>query len=97
RGRASWGHNRADRSPYLLGSCAEYMFVPPECQIVKVPGSVSSASAAAASCAYRTIMHAYDRLGAIKSHERVLIQGAGPLGIFAAAVAREQGAREVLL
>ncbi len=97
RGRASWGHNRADRHPFLLGSCAEYMYVPPECHAVRVPEGVSSASAAAASCAYRTIMHAYDRLGAIKSHERVLIQGSGPLGIFAAAVAREHGARQVLL
>jgi len=27
-GRASWGHNRSDEHPYLLGSCAEYMYVP---------------------------------------------------------------------
>jgi len=97
RGRASWGHNRADRHPYLLGSCAELMYVPRECHAVRVPDVVSSATAAAASCAYRTIMHAYDRLGAIKAHESVLIQGSGPLGIFAAAVAREHGARQVLL
>ena len=97
RGRASWGHNRSDRAPYLLGSCSQYMFVPPECQIVPVPEMISSATAAAASCAYRTVMHAYDRLGAVKSHETVLVQGSGPLGIFAAAVAREQGAKQVLL
>ena len=97
RGRASWGHNRVDRAPYLLGSCADYMVVPPECQVVRVPERISSATAAAASCAYRTVMHAYDRLGQIKSHETVLIQGSGPLGIFAAAVAREQGAKQVLL
>jgi L-iditol 2-dehydrogenase len=97
RGRASWGHNRSDRSPYLLGSVAEYMYVPVECQIVKVPENVSSATAAAASCAYRTVMHAFDRLGAIKAHETVVIQGSGPLGIFASALAREQGARRVLL
>ena len=46
-GRASWGHNRSDRFPYLLGSCAEYMYVPPPCLIIKVPEEVSSASAAA--------------------------------------------------
>jgi threonine dehydrogenase-like Zn-dependent dehydrogenase len=97
RGRASWGHNRSDRYPYLLGSVAEYMYVPIECHVVKVPENISSATAAAASCAYRTIMHGYDRLGAIKAHETVLIQGSGPLGIFAAAVAREQGAKQVLL
>ncbi|HXG52176.1 MAG TPA: zinc-binding dehydrogenase [candidate division Zixibacteria bacterium] len=96
-GRASWGHNRADRFPYLLGSCAEYMYVPPPCLIIKVPEEVSSESAAASACAYRTVMHGFDRLGAVKSHETVLIQGSGPLGNFAAAVAREHGAKKVLV
>jgi threonine dehydrogenase-like Zn-dependent dehydrogenase len=96
-GRASWGHNRSDRHPYLLGSCSEYMYVPPPCIIIKVPDTVSSASAAAAACAYRTVMHGYDRLGAIKSHETVLIQGSGPLGNFATAVARDHGAKQVLV
>jgi threonine dehydrogenase-like Zn-dependent dehydrogenase len=96
-GRASWGHNRADQFPYLLGSCAEYMYVPPSCLIIKVPDEVSSASAAAAACAYRTVMHGYDNLGAIKPHETVLIQGSGPLGNFAAAVAKDHGARQVLV
>ncbi len=96
-GRASWGHNRSDRFPYLLGSCAEYMYVPPPCLIIKVPDEVSSASAAASACAYRTVMHGFDRLGAVKSNETVLIQGSGPLGNFAAAVARDHGAKKVLV
>ncbi|MFQ5682526.1 MAG: zinc-binding dehydrogenase [Candidatus Binatia bacterium] len=95
--RASWGHNRSDHHPYLLGSCAEYMYVPAACQIIKVPEEVSSGSAAASACAYRTVMHGFDRLGAIKSHETVLIQGSGPLGNFAAAVARDHGAKQVLV
>ncbi|MDX1483688.1 MAG: zinc-binding dehydrogenase [Alphaproteobacteria bacterium] len=96
-GRASWGHNRADQHPYLLGSCAEYMYVPPECLIIKVPDAVSSQSAAASACAYRTVMHGFDNLGAVKSHETVLIQGSGPLGNFAAAVAKDHGANQVLV
>jgi threonine dehydrogenase-like Zn-dependent dehydrogenase len=96
-GRASWGHNRSDRHPYLLGSCAEYMYVPPPCQIIRVPDEVSSASAAASACAYRTVMHGFDRLGAIKSHETVVIQGSGPLGNFATAVARDHSAKQVLV
>ena len=97
RGRASWGHNRCDEFPYLLGSVSEYMYVPPECLIIKVPDEVSSASAAAAACAYRTVMHGYDMLGAIKDHETVAIQGSGPLGNFAAAVAKDHGAKKVLV
>jgi L-iditol 2-dehydrogenase len=96
-GRASWGHHRSDQAPYLLGSVAEYMYVPPPCLIVKVPDEVSSALAAAAACAYRTIMHGFDRLGAVKSHETVVIQGSGPLGNFAAAVSRDHGFKKVLL
>jgi threonine dehydrogenase-like Zn-dependent dehydrogenase len=97
RGRASWGHNRCDEYPYLLGSVSEYMYVPSPCLIIKVPDEVSSASAAAAACAYRTVMHGYDRLGAIKDHETVVIQGSGPLGNFAAAVAKDHGAKQVLV
>ena len=96
-GRASWGHNRSDEFPYLLGSCAEVMYVPPPCLIIKVPEEVSSQSAAASACAYRTVMHGFDRLGPVKSHETVLIQGSGPLGNFAAAVAKDHGAKQVLL
>ena len=42
-------------------------------------------------------MHGFDRLGAIKSHETVLIQGSGPLGNFATAVAKDHGAKKVLV
>jgi L-iditol 2-dehydrogenase len=94
RGRASWGHSAPEM---LLGSLAEYMYVPPECEIIRVPDEVTSASAAAAACAYRTIMHGFDRLGALKSHETVVIQGSGPLGSFATAVAKDHGAKQVLV
>jgi L-iditol 2-dehydrogenase len=96
-GRASWGHNASDQYPYLLGSVAEYMYVPPPCLLIKVPDEVTSASAAAAACAYRTVMHGFDRLGAIKSTETVVVQGSGPLGNFATAVAKDHGAKRVLV
>src|SRR5574341_207190 len=88
-GRASWGHNRSDRYPYLLGSCSEYMYVPPPCLIIKVPAAVSSASAAASACAYRTVMHGFDRLGA----KQVLVIGAPAARLE---VTRRMGADAVL-
>jgi threonine dehydrogenase-like Zn-dependent dehydrogenase len=45
-----------------------------------VPNEVSSPLAASAACALRTVMSGFERLGAIASHETVVIQGAGPLG-----------------
>lgn len=94
--RASWGHNRSDKYPYLLGSVSEYMYVPPECLLIKVPEEVTSASAAAAACAYRTVMHGFERAGPILPTDVVLVQGSGPLGNFATAVARDRGAKRVL-
>jgi len=94
--RASWGHNCVEQYPYLLGSVSEYMYVPAQCTIVKVPQEVSSASAAAAACAYRTVMHGFDRIGTVAPNEMVTILGAGPLGAFATAVAKDRGAKQVL-
>ncbi len=92
-----WGGSRADQFPYLLGGLADYQYVPPGCDIIKVPAGVSSASAAAAACAYRTVMHGFERLGAIAPHETVVVQGSGPLGLFASVVARDRGAYRVLV
>jgi L-iditol 2-dehydrogenase len=97
RERASWGHHRSDEYPYLLGSVAEHMYVPARSHLVRVPDEVPSALAAAAACAFRTVVHGFERLGAILPNETVLVQGAGPLGCFAATMAKESGAARVLL
>lgn len=86
-----------ERPPYLLGGFAEYCYVLPTSGRVKVPDEVPSDWASAASCALRTVVHGFDRLGRIESHESVAIQGAGPLGLYAAALALQAGARQVIV
>src|SRR5438874_3712062 len=93
----AYGRLRCDRPPYLLGGCAEYHYFPPGCDIVRVPETVAAPLAASAACALRTIMHGFERLGAVGSHETVLVQGAGPVGLYGVAVARARGARQVLV
>lgn len=92
-----FGRVRCDQPPYLLGGCAEYHYVPAGCDIVRVPDEVSSPLAASAACALRTVMHGFERLDPLASHETVLVQGCGPVGLFATAVARDRGARKVLV
>lgn len=92
-----YGRERADQYPYLLGGCAEYHYYPPGCDIIRIPDEVSSPLAASAACALRTIMQGFDRLGALAPHETVLIQGCGPLGLYALAVARDRGATGVFV
>jgi threonine dehydrogenase-like Zn-dependent dehydrogenase len=93
----AYGRIRCDQPPYLLGGCAEHHYFPPGCDIVRVPEGVSSALAASAACALRTIMHAFEKIGSVSSNQTVLVQGAGPVGLYAAAVARDRGARKVLV
>jgi L-iditol 2-dehydrogenase len=93
----TYGRARSDAPPYLLGGCAEYHYFPPGCDIVRVPDEVSSPLAASAACALRTIMHAFEKLGRFASHDTVLVQGAGPVGLYAVAVARDRGANRVLV
>jgi threonine dehydrogenase-like Zn-dependent dehydrogenase len=92
-----YGRVRSDKPPYLLGGCAQHHYFPPGCDIVRVPDAVSSPLAASAACALRTIMHAFEKLGKLGSHDTVLVQGAGPVGLYAAAVARDRGANRVLM
>ena len=92
-----FGRQPITRAPYLLGGCAELHYLPPACEIVTVPGSVPAPLAASAACALRTVMHGFQRLGALAGHETVLVQGAGPVGLYAAAVAADRGARQVLV
>ena len=64
---------------------------------MKVPEEVSSPLAASAACALRTVIHGFERLGPIEPHEVVVIQGCGPLGLYATALARDCGAAKVIV
>lgn len=97
RQRRSYGHTSCEQYPYLVGGFAEYCYVFPKSERLQVPDEIKPEWASAASCALRTVMHVFDRLGEIKSGQRVVIQGSGPLGIFAAAVASSRAARDVIV
>lgn len=82
--------------PYLLGGFSEYVYVMPQSGRIKVPEPVGDDLASLCSCAFRSVMNAMNNLGDIEAHEHVVIQGVGPLGLLATAVARARGARSVI-
>jgi threonine dehydrogenase-like Zn-dependent dehydrogenase len=86
-----------EQPPYLVGGFSEYCYVFPTSGRIKVPDGVSSELASAASCALRTVVHAFDRLGRIEDYETVVVQGAGPLGLYATAMAMRAGAHRVMV
>lgn len=94
RHNTSFGHSHPKR---LMGGCAEYHYFPPGGTFIRVPESVPPELAASAACALRTMMHSYEQLGAIAGHESLLIQGCGPLGLYALAIAKDRGVGKVLI
>jgi D-arabinose 1-dehydrogenase-like Zn-dependent alcohol dehydrogenase len=95
--RRMYMFTNCEQPPYLLGGFAEYCYVFPNSGRIKIPDEVSSELASAASCALRTVVHGFDRLGRIENRENVVIQGAGPLGLYATAMAVQAGAQQVIV
>jgi L-iditol 2-dehydrogenase len=91
-----FGREPVDRFPRLLGGCATHHYVPPRSGVVSVPDNVPSALAASGACALRTVMHGFEMLGGVSPHEVAVVQGSGPVGLYATAVAVSRGFRTVL-
>lgn len=74
------------QAPHFTGTFAEYAIVRPDAGRVRIPDGVESAWASAGSCALRTVVKALDLAGRIDRDDTVVVQGAGPLGLFATAM-----------
>jgi L-iditol 2-dehydrogenase len=75
----------------LLGGWSERLYLKPGVKIVPMAPNVSPERWMAGGCGLPTALHAVDRAG-IKLGERVLIQGAGPVGLMACALSLASGA-----
>ncbi|WP_020673333.1 zinc-binding dehydrogenase [Amycolatopsis nigrescens] len=87
---------RADRSPFVTGGLAEYCYLPPGAGRLVIPDDLPDTWAAAAGCAGKTVVRAFDRAGGVPRGAVVVVQGAGPLGLFGTALARASGAGLVI-
>ena len=85
--RRYYGVSSVKDYPYLTGAFAEYTYVFPGSGLVKVPDTVKDHWASAASCALRSVVHAFERLGTLREPEIVVVQGTGPVGLFATVMA----------
>lgn len=89
-------YENMEQFPYLLGGFSEYGYVMPEAGRVRVPDDVPNELASLSSCALRSVMNAVDVLDGIGTSEVIVVQGAGPLGLLATAVAKVSGAPRVI-
>lgn len=92
-----YGMPALTRPPYLTGAFSQYCYVFPTSGRIRVPDEISDGLASASSCALRTVMQAFDRLGLLDERHTVVIQGSGPLGLFSVARAIAGGAAKVIV
>lgn len=89
-------HTTCSDPPHLTGNYAEYLLLVAESDIFKIEFDVDLKTLVPASCSGATAAHALD-LSGIESGDSVLVQGVGPLGIFAVAFARSYGASQIIV
>lgn len=85
-----------DEWPHFKGAFAEYVYLGPRPVFFNVPVQVPDELAAAANCAVAQGFCALD-VGQFTWGQDVAIVGAGGLGLFLTAIARDHGARRVIL
>ncbi|UCC60757.1 MAG: zinc-binding dehydrogenase [Dehalococcoidia bacterium] len=86
----------SEDQPHFLGAYAEYYFIRPNHVVFKVPDDLSDEMVASANCALSQVIFGLEKVG-LNFGETIVIQGAGGLGIYATAVAKEMGAKKVIV
>lgn len=82
--------------PYLLGGYAQYMHLLARTNVLRIDADIDPAVLVPASCSGATAAHAIEACQLRPGHT-VIIQGPGPLGLFATALARERGAGRIIV
>lgn len=90
-----YGHARLSDGSGLNGCYASHIVLRPGTTVLPVPEGLPDAVAAPANCALATVVNALETLP--EPCERVLVQGAGLLGLYACAWLRHRGVGEVRL
>jgi D-arabinose 1-dehydrogenase-like Zn-dependent alcohol dehydrogenase len=90
-----WQDNPSD-PPHFIGSFATHYIVFPRQHFYKVPENVPLSVLASANCALAQVMFGIDRINP-RPGFRVVVIGAGGLGLYASAVLCERGVKVVVL
>lgn len=95
--RKIYGINRSSTvSPFVNGCYAKELILTAETDIFKVEQEIDPAVLVSASCSGATVAHAFD-LHRPSFGDTVLVQGPGPLGVYAVAYAKKLGAQQVIV
>ena len=91
-----YGHDSCADAPHFVGGFAEYCYITPGTCVIRVPDDLTDEEVAPSNCALATVVAGWDAIE-IRPFENVLIQGAGALGVYAAALAKHYGCRRIIV
>lgn len=91
-----YGHERIDKRHPLNGGLAEHCHLARGTAVLRLPDELSDEAACPVNCATATVAAALRAAGGCRGRA-VLIQGAGMLGLTAAAMAKFNGASDVIV
>ena len=83
-------------APHFLGGYAELHYLKPRVNLFKLSEALPTEAVIGAGCALVTAIHGIERIR-VEWGDTVVVQGAGPVGIAALAVAKNAGAAHVLV
>jgi threonine dehydrogenase-like Zn-dependent dehydrogenase len=86
----------AGSAPYFVGTFADYYYVGPNVPVFKVPDELVDDVLAPVNCAMGTVTQGLLSAG-VGEGQTVVLQGAGGLGLTAAAMAKDMGAHKVII
>ena len=85
-----------DEWPHFKGTFGDYFYLYPNHTLFKVPDELPDELVVGINCAMAQVTSGCDLAG-VTIGETVVIQGAGGLGLYAIAVARERGAGQIIV
>jgi threonine dehydrogenase-like Zn-dependent dehydrogenase len=85
-----------DNWPHFTGTFGTHYYIGRHQHLFKVPDNVTPLAAVSANCALAQVSAGIDR-GGVMAGDTVVIQGAGGLGLWGVAVAKERGARVIVV
>jgi L-iditol 2-dehydrogenase len=93
----SYGFSNPGAYSLLTGGFAEYEYVIPGADIIKVPEDLSNEEVVGVGCAFRTAVASFERLGPVGVQSNVVVQGAGPIGLYSTVLYAEGGAKRLIV
>ncbi len=85
----------AEDPPHFVGGFATHYAVSRKQKVFKVPDSLSDTEVAGSNCALAQVIFGFEK-AKVELGDTVVVQGAGGLGLYACAVAKELGASKVI-